>query len=381
MRRHYATVVAACVLLIIGGCSTAPEAAPLPTETTPPTTDAPIAGSHESAPEAPIVFGITVPVGAVQLGPTVRQRSELLLDAYKPELDAAIAQAAAEEEVEELQVEPTEDVEVEEEPTPTATPIDSRPERDTFALLEEPPRADTITSYMRIDGDPTDVVNNLLAQLSTLLPEAEIVYDDLSQYCVAEERRIVNCALDVEGTTPAGRELRVTLNVDPGNFTTRTGNAASDTRPVMVLRVEHVGDPRLGQANDLAESLESTPDLNEFPDKSDLIWPAMDEDESVESDLVAGWAPTDGIALPLLTGNDPEFAIVYTSLRSQGEDVTTEYLHHAAPERPVSRDVLAELTEVHKSHIVTTANGDIVTATHVVSARGNYLFLTTEPGE
>lgn len=310
------------------------------------------------------------------MGPLLRTRSEVLLEVYRPTLQAAAAEAAVEE-IEELE---NSDESVEDSPTPTPTPTaaDLRPETDTFAILEERPRPDTVTSLMRIDDDPTPVVRNLLAQLSVLVPDAGIVLDDLSQYCESTERRITSCSMSVEGTTPGGRPLAIDLDVDPGSYATRTSNAASDNRPVMVLTIAYVGEPLEGQSNRESEELASPPDLEELPEQSDLIWPAMDEEAPIDGELIGGWvAPED--ATVLLTGSRPEFAVLFTALRGDGAAVATDYLHFMAPDQPVSRDVVADLTEVHKSNIVTSNDGSQARAIHVVSARGNYTFVFRDP--
>src|SRR5699024_11564194 len=50
--------------------------------------DSPVnANEHESGPESPIAYGMSVPRGATQVGPLVRMRSQKLIDAYQPELD------------------------------------------------------------------------------------------------------------------------------------------------------------------------------------------------------------------------------------------------------------------------------------------------------
>src|SRR5690554_1851605 len=65
------------------------------------------AAVHESAPASPIAFGISVPHGAVQLGPLVRWRSPELIKSYKVDLDAIEAEEEAERirEIEERQAE------------------------------------------------------------------------------------------------------------------------------------------------------------------------------------------------------------------------------------------------------------------------------------
>ena len=61
------------------------------------TTDPAPINAHEAGPASTIGFGLSVPEGAVQLGPLVRFRSPELVAAYLPELQSVQAELAAEE--------------------------------------------------------------------------------------------------------------------------------------------------------------------------------------------------------------------------------------------------------------------------------------------
>lgn len=359
--------LAACVP---GGATTGPTTSPSATETT----DADRVESHESSPESPIAYGLTVPRGAVQLGPVVRIRSSELIETYRPELEALLAEKAAEDE-DELDEEQPPDGETE--PTPEPTPTDVRPEQDTFAQLEEPPRPDTVVSVMRIDEDPTKVTRAMLAQLSALLPDEDIDTDDLSTYCDATDGRIDHCALEVRGKTPGDREIQVNLDVDPGDLATRTANAYSSENPVMVLRLAYVGDPREGQENTENEQLEELPETD-TPEKSGLIWPKMDVDAPGDGELVGPWKAPENSQL-LLTGRRPAFAVVYTHRATEGATVAHDYIATVTGVEEPERDVVADLNEVNSVSTAQAPDGTTAQAVHVVSARGNYVFLFSEP--
>ena len=111
---------------------------------------------HESGPESPIAYGLQVPRGATQVGPLVRYRSKRLIEAYKPELDAAQAQRDAEQQRRRTEAEANGTPLPPPTPTPTTEPSD-----DTFNLLENPPKPDTTISLMRIDGSPTEAVRRM----------------------------------------------------------------------------------------------------------------------------------------------------------------------------------------------------------------------------
>lgn len=366
MRRLTAAIAVTTAILTLTGCTTDGVLPSTDRATSNPEID-----SHESGPASPIAYGLSVPNGATQLGPLVRYRSERLIEAYKPELEAVRAEEALE-----LQREQGTDATPPTE-TPTPTP-NNRPEGDLFEDLDEPPKPDTFVSLMRIDGDPTLVLRRQLAELSVLLPEASIVTDDLSAYCKARDRRVTGCALDVTGTTPGGRELHVELNVDPGRVGTRTGNFASRERPVMKLSVTHVGDPRAGQEDRTAEKLADPPKVEDTAEKTDWIWPKMDEDAPETAPLIDGYTPPSS-ATVLLSGQRPPFATMTTLRASIATEITETFTGERVEEGGLQRDVIADLNEVIITTWGTTADGSAVRTVHTLSARGNYLSLFVTP--
>ncbi|MBC7630139.1 hypothetical protein [Aeromicrobium sp.] len=329
---------------------------------------------HESGPESPITYGLQVPRGATQLGPLVRYRSPALIAAYKPELDAAVANKEAEARVKaEEKLRQGETV-----PTPTVT-VDTPPSNDTFKLLDDSPRPDSTISLMRVDGKPTVVVRRMLAQINAALPNSNIVLNDLSTYCTSIERRITSCRLDVRGLTKDDRDVRVVLAVDPGNYTTRTSAPSALTRPVMTLTVEYIGEPRKGQLTKESNSLDNVPDTGS-PELSGLIWPKMDEDAPATSRLVNGWtAPAD--ATIILSGFRPKFAIVTTPRAAEGDIIAQEFVRTNSPKGAFTKDIVEDLNEVSTTYTTTATGGAVARATYVLSARGNYtaLFYTPAP--
>ncbi|MCW2751000.1 MAG: hypothetical protein JWR83_2110, partial [Aeromicrobium sp.] len=209
-KRTTATVLAGALLVALAGCSSGNGATiddPTATATTPKPVNV---SEHESGPESPITYGFEVPRGATQLGPLVRYRSARLIAAYQPELDAALAQKAAEEK------DKADKAARDGTPLPSTIPTpDSRPSDDTFKLINDPPKPDTTISLMRIDGDPSDVVRRMLAQISAALPDNGVSYNDLSKYCTSAHTRITSCRLAVRGLTTDDRDIRVTMTVDP----------------------------------------------------------------------------------------------------------------------------------------------------------------------
>lgn len=363
-----------CLVLLLGTAACGPESsAELADGSNSETTTQ---SAHESAPASPIAFGISVPHGSVQLGPLVRWRSRALLDSYQVDLDAILATEEAErlQKIEEQQAEDPSFTP----PTPTPTPTPTRATKDTFAKLDEPPRADTYVSLMRITGKPTPVVRSMLAKLDVLLPEAGIVSDDLSQYCTARNRRVTGCSLSVEGKTPSGRTLDVHLTVDPGDIVERTSAIGSNERPVMVLYMRQTGDPREAQQHRDPERLSTPADVSKTAEKTGWIWPRMDESTPETDPVIDGWsAPAS--ATVLLSGHQPDFATMATYRASITEEISQSFMSSQLGKTQPKTDVLTELNEtIHSSFGVTTDQRE-VRAVQIASARGNFVSLFILP--
>ncbi|MDX6277877.1 MAG: hypothetical protein QOJ72_2005, partial [Nocardioidaceae bacterium] len=281
-KRTTVTLLACAIAVALSACSSG-NGATIDDPTATPTTPKPAnVSEHESGPESPITYGFEVPRGATQLGPLVRFRSPRLIAAYQPELNAAIAQKAAEDKAK------AEKAERDGTPiTPSLPTPDARPSDDTFKLIDKAPKPDTTISVMRIDGKPADVVRRMLAQISAALPENGVTTDDLSKYCTSEDDRVTGCRLATRGLTLDERDIRVTMTVDPGNLATRTAPPSAKLRPVMTLTVEYVGEPRKGQLTRESNTLKDVPSIS-GQDKSGLIWPKMDLDAPRTTKLVNG---------------------------------------------------------------------------------------------
>lgn len=363
MRRPTVAAAAALMMLGLGACTSSPQGPPSSSAS-----EAPAINAHESGPASPIAYGLSVPEGAVQLGPVVRYRSPRLIEAYQPELEALRAEQAVEE-----QDDPTEPTESTEPTVPNY-----KPEPDSFADLDERPRPDTYVSLMRVDGDPTLVVRRMLADLAVLLPDADIVTDDLGAYCKATERRVTGCTLDTTSVTPAGREVRARLTVDPGTLSTRTANVASLTQPVMTLTLAYVGDPRDGQENRTPEKLPDPQDVEATSEDTGWIWPKMDEDAPADGPVIGGYTPPT-TATVLLSGRRPAFAMTNTLRASIATETAAAFTTGRVDPDTLSRDVIADLNEVIVTTWGTTDDGTLIRTVHTLSARGNYLTLFIAP--
>jgi len=372
MNRRVGSAIAAVVLaMVLAGCEQAGGgSSPDPSRTSdrPAPTDV---SEHESGPESPIAFGLQVPRGASQLGPLIRYRSERLIEAYKPELEAAQAQRDAEQQRRRTEAEQNGTPLPPPTPTPTTEPSD-----DTFDLLEDPPKPDTTISLMRIDGPPTDVVRAMAAQIDTVLPDAGITRSDISTFCEAENRRVTGCRIDAEGQTAKKRDLKITLTVDPGDLRTRTSPPATNQNPVMVLKVEYVGDPREGQMNRRGDNDVDVPREVETPDPTDLIWPRMDEDAPLSTPLLNDWtAPLDSTLL--LSGFTPPFAAVATTKALDADRIAAEFAESVSEEP--AKDVVEDLNEITTTYTARKKNGEVALASYVLSARGYYAMLVYTP--
>jgi hypothetical protein len=373
MRKRAAVVVAA--LTVLGGlaaCDSDAEQPPLSSASISPTPTPPDVSEHESGPDSPIAYGLQVPRGATQLGPLVRYRSPALIAAYKPELDAALAQREAEEQRKRAEAEaegtplPS--------PTPTPSPT-SRPSDDTFKPIDNPPKPDTTVSLMRIDGSPTEVLRRMVAQIATVLPDAHLVLDDLDEYCTAKDRRIQHCEVDAEGETRNKRPLKITLAVDPGNVATRTSPPSAHENPVMMLKVTYVGDPRRGQVDREKDGDVDVPGNAPGRDLSDFIWPKMDVDSPPTTSLLNGWKAPLGASI-LLSGFRPPFVALATETAVQADQIASDF---ASSVGTPTKDVVEDLNEVSTTYRSVGKNGERATATYVLSARGNYAMLIYDP--
>lgn len=370
MRRTATAATAALTLALgLGACDASGSSDPATGATPSANVTTPASVSeHESGPQSPIAYGLEVPRGATQLGPLVRYRSQQLIQAYKPDLEAAEAQKEAEEE--KKREEAGEDAT----PSPSATTPtpDSRPSEDTFDLLEDPPRPDVTVSVMRIDGSPTQIVRRMAAQINAVLPDADLATGDISEYCTSRDQRVTGCSLAARGMTEDERDVRITVRVDPGDIDTRTAAPSDNRRPVMTLKAEYLGDPRQGQLTQ-PESVDVPRDV-EGDDTSNLIWPRMDVDASPEAWRIAGQKiPADGTIL--LSGRTPSFAAVAAPKVRDADDIAREFAESFG--KP-TKDVVEDLNEISTTY---TAKGKKGTATaiYVLSARGNYAMLFFTP--
>ena len=369
--KRTATVLALTAVLALGACETRSQVDPTDPDATSPTspTDTGDVAEHESGPQSPLSFGLEVPDGATQLGPLVRYRSAALIQAFQPELDAALAEREAAEERAREEAEEA----GEEPPTPAPTP-ETRPSEDTFAALERPPKPDVTISLMRVDGDPTTVLRRMLAQVDTVLPDADLVTDDIGEYCESTERRITGCEVVARGMTVDDRDLRITVTVDPGDLATRTAYVASALRPVMTLKVQYVGDPRSGQLEPRPESVDVPRDV-EGEDTSGLIWPSMDVEAAEDTELVEGWTTPDE-ATVLLSGARPRFVSLATDRVRQADEIAEDV---ATSVGEPTKDVVEDLNEISTTYTARSEDGTVVRSIFVLSARGNYVMLLSTP--
>lgn len=367
------TAVTCALLVVLAGCDSDPSDSPTTPVSSSTKTPPPDVTEHEAGPDSPIAYGFKVPKGATQIGPLARYRSAALVAAYKPELDAAIAQREAEDK------DKADQAEREGTPLPSEVPkIDTPPSDDTFKPIEDPPKPDTTVSLMRIDGKPTDVVRRMLAQMSAAIPASEVSTTDLAKYCTAINRRITGCRLQIRGLTTDERDIQVTMTVDPGNVTTRTSPPAAQTRPVMTLMVEYVGNPRTGQLTRESNEIKDVPDVKSGGDTSGLIFPRMDEDAPGDTPLVRKWVAPRAATI-ILSGFNPGFVMLTTDRATDGDQIAQQFVIDAGVKGAFTKDVSEDLNEVSTTYSAIAADGASVRATNVLSARGSYTILFSYP--
>ncbi|MFT4298980.1 MAG: hypothetical protein QM597_05015 [Aeromicrobium sp.] len=331
--------------------------------------------AHEGGPESPLAFGLTVPDGAVQLGPLARYRSDRLVQAYQPELTEALARqgvsdavSAARSNDEGLLAE-----------TPPEITKSARPDDDTFALLEDPPPADITTALIRLDSDQTETVRDMVRQIAALLPDAGIDAGNFTSYCTVVEERVRGCHLQAEGVTDDDRQLLITMDVDPGDVTTRVAPPSSLSKPVMQVRVEDLSDPRLEQPV-TTEGADPSASATTPSDSStdNIIWPAMDTEAAQDTALLNGWVLPEDTTL-LLSSFHPAFVSLWAKSSAEAREIARSYVESLAPDVAVRSDSYEGLNEVDVTFSATAPDGSQAMATHVITARGNYVMLFYTP--
>ncbi len=333
--------------------------------------------AHEGGPESPIVDGLTVPEGAVQLGPLARYRSDRIIEAYQPDLTVALTRQGVSDAVSAARANPDGVLQ----PTPPVITKSGRPDDDTFALLEEPPPADVTVAAIRIDADSSvgksEVVQSIVAQVAALLPDADLDPDDFSSYCTVVDDRVTGCELEVEGVTADDRNLAISMFVDPGNPATRISAPSSLTRPVMEVRVQDLSDPRIERSVDDDAEEQPAPDPV-GGQLDDVIWPAMDTEAPADTPLLNGWVAPEG-TLILLSSYQPEFVSLHVPSSSEAREIARSYVESLSPDAPVTLDSYEGLNEVDVTFSSTAPDGERAVATHVITARGNYVMLFHSP--
>lgn len=354
---------------------------------------------HESGPESPIAYGMKVPNGATQVGPLVRMRSQKLIDAYQPELDAALAAKAAKEAAKAEEEEDDDegddkdgekngdkDSDKDGEPTPSASPSPNddpppatRPGDDSFKLIDDPPKPDTTISLMRVDGDPSDVVYRMITQIATVLPQAGIDTSDLGTYCDVKNHRYTGCRLEVAGTTAGDRPIRIEMTVDPGDLKTRSTTAGNHTKPVMTVMVQYVGDPRQGQLGDDTDGIDDMPDLDAKAPKSEDVWPKMDLDLPANTKLFnKSWVPPASGTI-LLSGTQPGFVAIAGEKIKDADADARDFARHHAKHKETLTDTVEDLNEISTTYRAVRSGGKRYFATYVLSGRGSYAMLFSLP--
>ncbi len=326
---------------------------------------------HESGPDSPIAYGMRVPRGATQLGPLVRYRSDALIAAYQADLDEALAQQEAEKqaEIEEM----LEDGETP--PTPTPTPT-NRPSDDTYDLLEDQPKPDVTISAMRVDGEPSDVVHRMIGQIAAVLPDNDIDTESLETYCPVQDGRFTGCHLSERGLTGGDRDVTITLDVAVGDLATRTGFAASEGDPVMLLQVAYTGDPREGQEGKDTDGIDDMPDPDATAPATDAVWPRMDLGAPADAPQLDGsWTLPEQDTM-LLSSDAPPFVMLQAKEFTDADQAARDWASSAG--EPAVNTV-EDLNEITTTYVGAAKGGVRPLGAYVATGRGAYAFLLRQP--
>lgn len=387
-RSAVTAALGAAVVLGVSACSPLTPTPPDPSETTRSALKVDV-GQHESFPGTPIAYSLTVPDGATQLGPLVRRRSPQLLAAYRPVLVEAERRQAIQDAAE--QAEHPDD------PTTTPTePPNPLPTADTYALLDEPPEPDTTTALLRVDGDPSEVFQEVVGQVAELIPGLELEPDDWSQFCRAVDGVYAGCRFDLTGRTPDDVGVRVTATLDPGNLRKQLAPAGSQGRPVMTYTVIATDPPDMRPVWKSLDDDTDTPAEGETPDltappKVPATTTPLQARPPVEGDWpdlkVSRPVTTGGtLAAPkwrlradsalLLSGDTPAFASILVERGVNADAIARSYVLAYSTNGEPAQDVIEDRTEISTTYTAVTAkNGPRVSATFTQAGRGNYVAL------
>ncbi|MGH3359744.1 MAG: hypothetical protein ACRDO7_13160 [Nocardioidaceae bacterium] len=179
---------------------------------------------HEAASGTPISFGIDVPDGAVQVGPLIRQRRLEVEEVIED--PGGRADAFGNEETDG------------EEPDPaTHDP-------------EEPAPPDFTTALLRVDDDPSEVLQNTLEEIEDALPDSEIDPEKWADHCTVENGVYTGCEAEFSGKTEDDQHIAVEMTVYPGRPKSKVAPAGSLLRPVMALTIEQQAPPTADEEGD-----------------------------------------------------------------------------------------------------------------------------------
>ena len=405
--------IIACALLAgaIACTSDDPSADPPPTKNV--AVDPDDVERHEAAPGTPLAFGIEVPDGATQVGPLVRQRRTEVADVIGGPSSRADAFGNDQND-------------------------DANPRtRDP----EEPTPPDFTTAMLRVDGDPSEVVESTLSELSDALAGSEIDAENWQKYCTISDGVYTGCRLHARGTTDDDERVSVELTIDPGDPSSKTAPAGSLLRPVMVLTLEHVvapdekgdekdTDPADAQAREAQAAIDAreaeeaakaaaaaekrsknakngrntqtddtsgdkSPEADETSseetegqdaDKADKepTWPTMKREWPVEPGkwiLTPQWKVRPNTEV-ILSSSTPEVAMLAVKSGGDADAIARRYIRAFSDEATTPK--LDEVEDLNERNVTYTprndGSGPSVAVTTVATGRGNYIELLFSDG-
>lgn len=325
---------------------------------------------HETANGSPIGYGLSVPDGAVQLGPLVRRRSPRLIAAYSDALKAARRQKAQEQAA---SADPSAS------PTPATPTPTFVPGQDSFALLDEPPAPDITTALLRVDADPGAVFESVLRQLADVLPQNRVRPGRWSRYCTTKDGVYTGCTITQDGRTADNLGLQVVVSLDPGDVRRSLAPPGSELRPVMTVTAQLTDEPPgPGASAPPSPRAGGSPSADDTMTQVQATWP----DLSAEAAGVTGspllndsWRVRPDTTL-LLSGYTPGFAVLVADRDADAGDIARSYVLDFSDGGAPNIDVVEDRNEISTTYIARTRQpGLSVSATMVQSGRGDYIAL------
>jgi hypothetical protein len=240
-------------------------------------------------------------------------------------------------------------------------------------------------SLLQIDGDPDQVIQDLLAELGRRIPDAGVEPDKARRRCWLDDSHewISQCRLLVAGHTPSGEPLQVDVTVTPTAGTDGEAIPGTTGRPQARVLV------RLGTIREIGTNLDH-PSGYPFSirDQEAARWPTASEtdgtvDRSIDTVPGADDWPVQPGGFPIgAVLSNPRYAVVAVDEGESVQDVATSYITAVPNTRLTTRELARVGQRTTTSYEIVEADGGPGAHLWAIDRPGtDYLFLRYWPPE